>query len=61
MNNPVHISESLETILLGKVILEVLDADPGSGMEKNLVSESRIQINFDPGSRMEKIRIRDPE
>jgi hypothetical protein len=31
MNNPDHISESLETICL---ILQFFDADPGSGMEK---------------------------
>jgi hypothetical protein len=40
MNNPDHISESLETIFWVK-ILKFFDADPGSGMEK--------------------IRIRDPE
>ncbi len=40
MNNPDHISESLETIFWVK-ILHFFDADPGSGMEK--------------------IRIRDPE
>jgi hypothetical protein len=33
MNNPDHISESLETISSVK-ILKFLDADPGSGMEK---------------------------
>ncbi len=45
MNNPDHISESLETIF-GVKILKFFDGDPGSGMEKI-------------GSRMEKIRIRD--
>jgi hypothetical protein len=34
MNNPNHISESLETIFWVK-ILQFFDADPGSGMEKN--------------------------
>jgi hypothetical protein len=33
MNNPDHISESLETIVWVK-ILKFFDADPGSGMEK---------------------------
>ncbi len=33
MNNPNHISESLETIFWIK-ILKFFDADPGSGMEK---------------------------
>jgi hypothetical protein len=33
MNNPDHISESLETIFLGQ-ILQFFDADPGSRMEK---------------------------
>ncbi len=45
MNNPVHISESLETIFWVK-ILTFFDADPGSGVEKF-------------GFGMEKIRIRD--
>jgi hypothetical protein len=35
MNNPEHISESLETNFLGVKILKFFDADPGSGMEKN--------------------------
>jgi hypothetical protein len=34
MNNPEHISESLETIFRVK-ILKLFDTDPGSGMEKN--------------------------
>jgi hypothetical protein len=38
MNNPDHISESLETIFWAK-ILKFFDADPGSGMEK-----IRIQV-----------------
>ncbi len=46
MNIPYHISESLEIIFWDK-ILKFFDADPGSG---NF---------FDPGSGMEKIRIRD--
>jgi hypothetical protein len=33
MNDPDHISESLETIFWAK-ILKFFDADPGSGMEK---------------------------
>jgi hypothetical protein len=33
MNNPDHISESLETIF-GLKILKFFDSDPGSGMEK---------------------------
>jgi hypothetical protein len=35
MNNPDHISESLETIFFGLRILKFFDADPGSGMENN--------------------------
>jgi hypothetical protein len=46
MNNPDHISESLETIF-GVKIPKFFDADLGSGMKKF-------------GSGMEKIRIRDP-
>jgi hypothetical protein len=34
MNNPDHISESLETNFLGYKILKLCEADPGSGMEK---------------------------
>jgi hypothetical protein len=42
MDNPDHISESLETIFLGEnTVFKFFDADPGSGMEK-------IQIR-DPG------------
>jgi hypothetical protein len=48
MNNPDHISESLEKNFWVK-ILKFIAADPGSGLEKN----------SDPGSGMEKIRIRD--
>ncbi len=33
MNNPDHISESLETVF-GVKILKFFEADPGSGMEK---------------------------
>jgi hypothetical protein len=33
MNNPNHISESLESIILVKM-LQFFDADPGSGMKK---------------------------
>ncbi len=46
MNNPDHISESLETNFLGSKILKFFDADPGYGMEKTSY----------PGSGMEKIR-----
>ncbi len=49
MNNPDHISESLETIFCVK-ILEFLDVDPGSGIGKH----------SDLGSGMEKLWIRDP-
>jgi hypothetical protein len=48
MNNPNHISESLETIFFGLKYLKFFNANPGSGMEKN----------SDPGSGMEKIQIR---
>jgi hypothetical protein len=54
MNNPNHISESLETILWVKK-LKFFDADPGSGMEKIRIRDVK---KFVPG--MEKIRIRDP-
>jgi hypothetical protein len=47
MNNPDHISESLETNIWVK-ILKLLDVDPGPGIEKF-------------GSGMENIRIRDRE
>jgi hypothetical protein len=40
MNNPNHISESLETIFWVK-ILALFDADPGSWMENNRI--------WDPG------------
>jgi hypothetical protein len=56
MNNPDHISESLETIFWVK-ILKFFYADPGSGMEKIRIRDGK---NLDPGSGMEKIRIRDP-
>jgi hypothetical protein len=48
MNIPDHIFESLETIFWLKM-LEFFDADPDPGSENIL----------DPGSEMEKIRIRD--
>jgi hypothetical protein len=47
MNNPDHISESLKTIFWAK-ILKFFDVDPGFG----------IRDNQDPGSGMEKSRIR---
>ncbi len=49
MINPDHISKRLKTIFCFK-ILKFFDGDPGSGIGKN----------SDPGSRMEKIWIRDP-
>jgi hypothetical protein len=54
MNNPDHISESLETIFWVK-ILKFFDADPGSGMEKIRIRDGR---NSDPGS---GINIPDPQ
>jgi hypothetical protein len=48
MNNLDHISESLETVICVK-ILKLFDADPGS----------RIFLTLDPGTGMEKIRIRE--
>jgi hypothetical protein len=45
MNNPDHISDSLETIFWFK-ILEFYDADPGSGWEK---FGSEMDKNLDPG------------
>jgi hypothetical protein len=44
MNNPDHISESLETIFWLKYILKFFDADPGwkkfgSGMGKNRIRD----------------------
>jgi hypothetical protein len=43
MNNPDHISESLETIFWIK-ILKFFDADPGSGMEKNRIRDKTSRI-----------------
>jgi hypothetical protein len=45
MNNPDHISESLETIFWVK-ILKFFDANPGSGMEKIRIQDGK---NSDPG------------
>ncbi len=45
MNNPDHISESLETIFRVKM-LKFFDADPGSGMEKIWIRDGK---NLDPG------------
>jgi hypothetical protein len=47
MNNPYHISESLETIFWVK-ILEFFDADPGSGMEKIRIWDTEWKYS-DPG------------
>jgi hypothetical protein len=52
MNNPDHISESLETIFW-VFLLKFFDADPGSEME---IFGSEME-KFESG--MEKIRIRD--
>jgi hypothetical protein len=49
VNNPDHISESLETIFWFN-ILKFFDADPDL--------RSEIFLTLDPGSGMEKIRIR---
>jgi hypothetical protein len=40
MNNPDHVSESLETIF-GVKILKFFEADPGSGMEKIRIRDRR--------------------
>jgi hypothetical protein len=50
MNNPDHISYSLQTIFLVK-ILKFLDVDPGSGLETIWIQDPR----------MEKSQIRYPE
>jgi hypothetical protein len=55
MNNPGHISESLETILWVK-ILKFFDADPGPGW-KTFGSGSRDGKNSDPGSGSATLRI----
>ncbi len=44
MNNPDHISESLDTIFRVKR-LKIFDADPGSGMEKIRIRDG---TNSDP-------------
>jgi hypothetical protein len=44
MNNPDHISGSLETIFWVKII-KFVDADPGSGMEKIRIRDGK---NSDP-------------
>jgi hypothetical protein len=46
MNNPDHITESLETIFWVK-ILKFFDADPGSGMEKVRIWDGKNK-NLDP-------------
>jgi hypothetical protein len=48
MNNPDHISESLETIF-GVKIHKFFDADPGSGIKK-FGSAIHIEKKSDPGS-----------
>jgi hypothetical protein len=45
MNNPHHISESLETIFW-VIILKFFDADPGSRMGKIRILDEK---NWDPG------------
>ncbi len=54
MNNPDHISESLETIFWVK-IFKFFDADPGSVMEKIRIRDGK---KLDPGS---EINIPDPQ
>ncbi len=54
MNNPDHISESLEPFF-GLKYMKFFDADPGSGIEKNLIKDG---TNSDPRS---GINIRDPQ
>jgi hypothetical protein len=61
-NNPDHISTSLETILLVK-ILKFFDVDLGSGMENIRIRDGKYS---DPGwkkfgSGIGKIWIRDPQ
>ncbi len=52
MNDPDHISEILETMFWVELeLLKFFDVDPGSGIQNGK--------NWDMGSRMEKIRIRD--
>ncbi len=47
MNNPDHISESLETVFgVKKKLLKFFEADPGSGMEKIWIRDGK---NWDPG------------
>jgi hypothetical protein len=45
MNNPDHISDSLETIFWVK-ILKFFDADPGSGMGKIRIRDPKSGINI---------------
>jgi hypothetical protein len=62
MNNPDHISESLETIFW-VTILKFCDVDPGSGMKKFVsgIRDEKIRIRDEKiRIRDEKIRIRDP-
>jgi hypothetical protein len=47
MNNPDHISESLETIFWVK-ILKFFDADPGFRIEKIRIQDGKIRTR-DPG------------
>jgi hypothetical protein len=48
MNNLAHISDSLETNFLVK-ILKFFDADPGSGMEKIRILDGNKNRIRDPG------------
>jgi hypothetical protein len=48
INNPDHISYSLETIIFGVKLLKFFDADLGSGMEK-FESGIRDRKKSDPG------------
>ncbi len=50
MNEPDHISESLETIF-GVKIIKFFDADPGSGMEKTFrIGNTASYLGMIPGS-----------
>ncbi len=45
MNNPDHISESLETIFwVKKIVLKFFDADPGSEMEKIRIQDGNNTV-----------------
>jgi hypothetical protein len=62
MNNPDHISQSLETIFFIK-ILKFFNADPGSGMEKSRIrdkhpgSATLIQIHLETEKRLMSVAL----